>query len=576
MEGLYVIIFINHERNGLMYRYILFDLDGTLTDSREGICKCVQYALSKMGIEEPDLEKLEKFIGPPLRDSFMEYYNMSAEEAEQATATYRERYSTVGMFENEVYPGIPELLRDLKKKDKYVAIASSKPTVYVDEILKHFEIRDYFDLVVGSELDGSRDKKEDVLNYTLTQMFPEGEIEYEEVVMIGDRKFDIEAAHTLGVGNIGVSYGFGSREELEEAGADKIVNTVQGLRTTLLPILGQSQSSVSFKGTENTANGEKKGSGVDWKAEGKEAGKKSFARTWSFIGPVASYWIGGQAFYYLFVVLLYALICKNDQTLFETLCSDYRWQMGLYVLACVFPVLFLWFQQRKRAKRIAAAAVSEMEGGRTGTTAGTGKETAKETGIVSEFNGFSSKNLIYWLSIPLIGLGFLGLSNYLNFWNVTEEYSEFTAIKYSFNFWPGLILYGLLVPLMQQYVYVKLSYESAKKYMKGNMPMILTVVLYAFISSNGALTILVESLLGIVLLAASIYAYDRTKSYLFTTVFYTLAYALIWIFQTVNVLQTGLARIPVFVILLLLGIGGLVFLSYKDAREAMEKENAVK
>ena len=127
-----------------MYRYILFDLDGTISDPKVGICTSFQYALSKMGIDEPDIDKLEPVIGPPLRDSFKDLYGMSDEDAEKATAFYRERFSDVGKFENEIYPGIPELLRDLKKKGRTVAIASSKPTVFVEDILKHFEIREYF------------------------------------------------------------------------------------------------------------------------------------------------------------------------------------------------------------------------------------------------------------------------------------------------------------------------------------------------------------------------------------------------------------------------------------------------
>ncbi|MBP5624794.1 MAG: HAD hydrolase-like protein, partial [Lachnospiraceae bacterium] len=150
-----------------MYRYILFDLDGTLSDPKVGICTSFQYALSKLGIDEPDIDKLEPVIGPPLKESFANMYNLGEEEIQQGITYYRERYSDVGKFENEIYPGIPELLRDLKKKDRVVAVSSSKPTVYVEEILEHFGIREYFDYVVGALLDGTRDKKEDIINETI-------------------------------------------------------------------------------------------------------------------------------------------------------------------------------------------------------------------------------------------------------------------------------------------------------------------------------------------------------------------------------------------------------------------------
>ena len=139
-----------------MKKYLLFDLDGTLTDPKVGICTCVQYALKAMGIDEPDLDKLEPFIGPPLKDSFMNFYHMSEEQAEAAIAKYRERFADVGIFENKVYDGIPEMLKNLQANGMELAVASSKPEVFVERILEHFGIRKYFKAVVGSELDGTR------------------------------------------------------------------------------------------------------------------------------------------------------------------------------------------------------------------------------------------------------------------------------------------------------------------------------------------------------------------------------------------------------------------------------------
>lgn len=216
-----------------MFEYILFDLDGTLTDPKIGITKSVQYALKDFGIEEPDLDKLEAFIGPPLADSFREFYGFDEEQAKRAVKKYRERFNVTGIFENEIYPGIAKLLKNLHDSGRKISIASSKPTELVERILDHFEIRQYFDYVVGSELDGTRSKKEEVVEEALRRMVPENLIG-KSVAMVGDRKFDIEGARAFGLTGIGVSFGYAEDGELEEAGADYIVDTVEVLEGLLV------------------------------------------------------------------------------------------------------------------------------------------------------------------------------------------------------------------------------------------------------------------------------------------------------------------------------------------------------
>ena len=216
-----------------MYKYILFDLDGTLSDPFVGICTSVQYALKKYGIDVPDISVLKPFIGPPLKDSFMEYYNIPEEDTDTLMAYYRERFSVTGLYENELYEGMDILLKDLKEDGRKLAIASSKPTVFVKKILEYFKIDQYFDVVMGSELNGKRGSKLEVLTEALSLLFEDGNMIKEECVMIGDRKFDIEASNAINVPNIGVSYGYGSIEELTTAGANVIVNSVNELRTEL-------------------------------------------------------------------------------------------------------------------------------------------------------------------------------------------------------------------------------------------------------------------------------------------------------------------------------------------------------
>ena len=177
-----------------MKQYLLFDLDGTLTDPKVGICTCVQYALASFGIEEPDLDKLEPFIGPPLKNSFMNYYHLTEEQAEEAVEKYRERFKDTGIFENKLYDGIEQMLIALNSKGIHLAVASSKPQVYVERILEHFDLKKYFSVVVGSELDGRRETKDQVVQETLRQLFGENPVDPAQVYMIGDRKFDVEGA----------------------------------------------------------------------------------------------------------------------------------------------------------------------------------------------------------------------------------------------------------------------------------------------------------------------------------------------------------------------------------------------
>lgn len=210
-----------------MSQVILFDLDGTLTESGEGIINCVQYALEKLGKKEEHPENLQCFIGPPLKEQFMKYAGLSEEEGEKAVVYYRERYTTTGIFENRLYPKIPELLELLKINNKILAVASSKPEVYVKQILEHFQIADYFTAIVGSELDGRRTEKAEVIEEALRRMHLEEE--RDKVLMVGDRSHDVRGAISCGLQCIGVAYGYGSREELEKAGAVYIADSVEDL-----------------------------------------------------------------------------------------------------------------------------------------------------------------------------------------------------------------------------------------------------------------------------------------------------------------------------------------------------------
>ena len=216
-----------------MYQYIFFDLDGTLTDPREGITKSVQYALGHMGIEETDLTKLLPFIGPPLLESFQEYYDFTEGEARKAVEYYREYFSETGVFENLLFDGVKELLTSLKAHGKVVAIASSKPEVFVRMILEHFGVEQYFDYICGGSMDESRLKKEEVIEELLGRMQLSGE-ERKKILMVGDRRHDVEGAACFGIPCLGLSMGFAAKGELERAGAVDIVDSMKELEAFIL------------------------------------------------------------------------------------------------------------------------------------------------------------------------------------------------------------------------------------------------------------------------------------------------------------------------------------------------------
>lgn len=206
----------------MKYEYVLFDLDGTLTDPAIGITNSVIYALEKSGATPPLREALYKFIGPPLVYSFKEYCGFTEEEAVRAVGYYRERFSETGLFENEIYPGIRELLSRLCDSGTKIVLATSKPDVYSERILLHFDIRKYFFFVAGNTLSEIRPEKEDVISYAIESCG----IDPSHAVMVGDRKYDILGGKKFGMRTIGVTYGYGGEKELSEAGADELAKDV--------------------------------------------------------------------------------------------------------------------------------------------------------------------------------------------------------------------------------------------------------------------------------------------------------------------------------------------------------------
>lgn len=212
------------------HQTLLFDLDGTLTDPKPGLTRSVQYALTQLGIVVPDLETLTPFIGPPLAESFSTFYNLNATQTQQAIKHYRDYFAETGLYENSVYSGIPELLATLKTRGKRLVVATSKPTYFAKIILEHFHLTTYFELIAGSELNGARSNKAEVIAFALDKLsLPVTETP----LMIGDRKHDILGAKQHQLDSVAVAYGYGPVAELLGASPTYLVHTVADLATLL-------------------------------------------------------------------------------------------------------------------------------------------------------------------------------------------------------------------------------------------------------------------------------------------------------------------------------------------------------
>ena len=215
----------------MKYATILFDLDGTLTDPAVGITGGVAHALDHFNVKYESKEQLKEFIGPPLREHFMEFCNVNKEKGEEYVVKYREYYAVTGIYENKVYDGIEDMLKELKNAGKKIVLATSKPEKFALIILKHFGLYKYFDFVAGALMSNERTKKDEVIAFALENI---GQYNPDSIIMVGDRHHDVEGASKFSINTIGVTFGYGSRQELEEAGAKIVVDTVEQLKAELL------------------------------------------------------------------------------------------------------------------------------------------------------------------------------------------------------------------------------------------------------------------------------------------------------------------------------------------------------
>ncbi len=431
-----------------MNKYLLFDLDGTLTDPKLGITTCVQYALDSFGIKEPDLDKLEPFIGPPLKDSFMDFYNMDEATAEAAIAKYRERFSTVGMYENEVYPGIARMLRKCKLHGARLAVASSKTEVFVKKILEHFHLAKYFDVIVGSELDGRRTDKEEVVEEALNRLFGGNDIDYDNTVMIGDRKFDIIGARENKVVSVGVSYGYGSIEELKAAKPDYIARSVEELEDILLR--GRR------KIRENTdVSGHNQG---------------FLVKLCYILGPLIVYEVCSE------IPGLYATLVVLKNSLSGNGFAVVNCILFLISFACIF---FLFGRTDLAQEKFAFKVRNANEY--------TGVGYAKEA-CEWRMGGKWKKKIIGYCLIVLLGVGaavgFNFLFSLIGLTGASSDFQEVAKRQMDVSLAVGLVLYGIISPLSEEMIFRGVVFNRLKRYFKAGLSVILSAVVFGLYHGN--------------------------------------------------------------------------------------------
>lgn len=481
------------------YQYVLFDLDGTLTDPKEGITKSVQYALYAFGIMEPNLDKLEPFIGPPLADSFMEFYHLSPQEAAEAVEKYRERFQLTGLYENVIYEGITELLEALHEEGRSIAIASSKPTVFVEKILKYFKIASYFDVVVGSELDGRRSKKEEVVEEALRQLyqlkgqsFPPKQEALDRTVMIGDRKFDIQGAKAYGIDSIGVLYGYSGKGELKEAGADCIVKTVKELRQVLLG--------------EDTGRNVGKKKAIEKKESQRKESKKINSQ------KINSQKIDSQKIDSQKIAADKKTVQKTD----STACAEQKSLTFLGALKMIEPAIVHYV-----ITSVVLVAASYLIFGWLGNSfsvlrEGLLKHNSTITEVINSVGMVCSlvvltrwylpgkrlpsfqekKDIAYYILLVVLSISMAAAINILfSFMGITENASEtyerVSNSQYSIPVVLGLILYGVVSPFVEEVLFREIIYNRIKARFQVNISIMVTALLFGIYHMN-----LVQGLYG--------------------------------------------------------------------------------
>lgn len=540
-----------------MYKYCLFDLDGTLTDPKEGICKSAQYALHKMGIEEPDIDKLEPFIGPPLLNSFMDFYGMSKEDAEKAIVAYRERFSTVGLYENEMYPGIDELLDCLKDLGVKLAVASSKPTVFVEKILEHFKLRDYFDVVIGSNLDGSRSDKAEVVEEALLSLYfgashegkklSECDGQKHDTAMIGDRKFDIEGAHAMGIAGIGVQYGYAGKGELKAAGADKIAKTVEELQDILVGTKTSKSRQKNIKNTKDVKEAaDKKGITDDIK-QAKSSGGFLLERNQESL-PTTSF---QKSIYVLTPFLLYYMV-KMAVVLMGMIAIDELKKNGNQLVSNIGENSWMYSGGLSALSMLVAIVV----------LVGIYYKTDK---MVMKWNDHLPVAAIAGL---MLAMGLNLAAGYLcQAIPSLQGYLESSAYNKDMPMVVGLVAFGVLSPIGEELCFRYLMYGRMKRIYGSVAALVISSVFFGIYHGHW-----LQAVYAIIMGVCMALCYEWTETLLTPIVFHMIANIGVYMCPYLpKDVQRVVSSYPACVLWLVLGVGTIVALRTLCANDLLEK-----
>ncbi len=510
-----------------MKQYILFDLDGTLTDPKEGITTCVQYALKDFGIEEENLDKLVPFIGPPLKESFIKYYDMTEEQATKAVEKYRERFQDIGIFENELYGGIHDLLRTLKAGGMHLAVASSKPTVYVERILKHFKIDKYFEVVVGSELNGERVEKPQVIQEVLHQFFPGRQPRYDEIYMVGDRKYDVDGARTFRIESIGVTYGYGTMEELKEAKADYIVGNVAELKKLLL----REVEAVQRKQAEEKGRG----------ASDKPAKPESTKIMWKMLIPIVMFYLAKSVAVSIMSVIIQT-VCIQMPVLEKFFIIKDEAADAMYFNGNAYTICQI-------AGFLAAGAIIWKY------AKGAIEKTAAEEKL-AHIKKEPVKNYVI-LGVTALG-AVIGLNLMITLSGIIEidqSYQATSQMQYSCAVWLGLICYGVLVPVVEELMFRGIIYNCLRRFMKKSFAVLISACLFGAYHSAVS-----QGIYAFVIGFIMAYAYEIFGNFLVPLSIHVGANVLVYIMTKAGINETAFVSMPVAVVALAITVVGMFVL----------------
>lgn len=431
-----------------MYRYILFDLDGTLTDPEEGITGAARYALKGLGIEENNMEKLEPFIGPPLRESFQEFYGLEGEKNQQAVTLFREYYENTGVHENWIYPGISDLLHELKEKGYILAIASGKPQEFVHVVLQNFGIEECFSVIVGSERDGLRDTKTEVMREAIQQLKKKSGRRYqpEKVLMVGDRKFDVEGAHSFGVDSAAVTYGYAQEGELEACHPTYLVEDAK----ELWEVITGEKSYFRYRNMP------------------------SFQKAFEILSPLLVYWAVQLVVYNALYYFVVGYLDYGSRGLS-------RLSVYLNAAAAIATWPFLSYFYKKSGTSDTSHVITRRKN----------RKFQKEWILVAA----------YAISM---GVGLNGLVAYLQLANLSGSFRQVADTQYSVPLSVGLVVYGILTPFTEELLFRGVIYNRIRKYFPVTIAIVFSSVIFGCYHGN-IVQLLYALIMGVVM--ALLYEY---------------------------------------------------------------------